>query len=96
MLPIQAVNTVAEMLPITSITTPLATVRPSLACFNFLRFRRRQLGLTQKDFATHLGVSKGQYANAIRGHDPISAFAVNRARELSWKSCEPTSVKDLG
>jgi hypothetical protein len=29
-----------------------------------------------------LGISQGQLANALRGHDPISAFAVNRAREI--------------
>jgi hypothetical protein len=46
-----------------------------------LEFRRKQLGLSQVQFASRLGISQGQYANAIRGHDPISAFAVNRARE---------------
>jgi hypothetical protein len=46
-----------------------------------LEFRRRQFGLSQTQFAAQLGVSQGQYANALRGHDPISAFAVNRARE---------------
>jgi hypothetical protein len=47
-----------------------------------IEFRRRQLGLSQRDFAARIGISQGQYANAMRGHDPISAFAINRAREL--------------
>jgi len=29
-----------------------------------------------------IGRSQGQYANAIRGHDPISGAAVNRLREI--------------
>ena len=47
-----------------------------------IEFRRRRLGLSQRQYASMLGVSQGQYANALRGHDPISAFAVNRAREI--------------
>jgi hypothetical protein len=47
-----------------------------------LEHRRRQLCLSQREYAAKLGVSQGQYANARRGHDPLSAFAVNRAREL--------------
>jgi hypothetical protein len=41
---------------------------------------QRQHGLSQVQFAARLGISQGQCANAIRGHDPISSFAVNRAR----------------
>ena len=33
-------------------------------------------------FASRLGISQGQYANTIRRHDPISSFAMNRARAL--------------
>jgi hypothetical protein len=47
-----------------------------------IEFRRRRLGLSQRQYAAMLGVSQGQLANALRGHDPISAFAVNRAREI--------------
>jgi hypothetical protein len=47
-----------------------------------IEFRRRQLGVSQVQFAARLGISQGQYANAIRGHDPISGFAINRAREI--------------
>jgi hypothetical protein len=47
-----------------------------------MEFRRRQLGLSQRQYAAMLGISQGQLANALRGHDPISAFAVNRAREI--------------
>jgi len=47
--------------------------------------QRPSLGLSQRDYAAGPGVSQvsqGQYANAIRGHDPISPFAINRLREL--------------
>jgi hypothetical protein len=47
-----------------------------------LEFRRRRLGISQQDFAAMIGVSQGQYANAVRGHDPVSAFAINRVREI--------------
>jgi hypothetical protein len=47
-----------------------------------MEFRRRRLGLSQRQYAAMLGISQGQLANALRGHDPISAFAVNRAREI--------------
>jgi hypothetical protein len=42
---------------------------------------RNRYGLTQRELAARIGVSQGQYANALRGHDPLSAFAVNRLRE---------------
>jgi hypothetical protein len=47
-----------------------------------MEFRRRRLGLSQNELGSMIGRSQGQYANAIRGHDPISATAVNRLREL--------------
>jgi DNA-binding transcriptional regulator YiaG len=43
---------------------------------------RNRQGLSQRALATRIGVSQGQYANARRGHDPLSAFAVNRLREM--------------
>jgi hypothetical protein len=45
-------------------------------------FRRQQLGLSQHELAAKIGCSQGQYANAIRGHDPLSAFVTNRLREV--------------
>jgi hypothetical protein len=45
-------------------------------------FRRRQLDLSQRELAARVGLSQGQYANAIRGHDPISARATRRLRDL--------------
>jgi hypothetical protein len=45
-------------------------------------FRRRQLNLSQRQLAALVGLSQGQYANAIRGHDPISAHATNRLRDV--------------
>jgi hypothetical protein len=46
-----------------------------------IEFLRRQLGLSQTHLASLIGRSQGQLANALRGHDPISAAAVNRLRE---------------
>lgn len=48
-----------------------------------MEHRRRRLGLSQCEIAARIGISQGQYANAIRGHDPLSAFAVNRLRDVS-------------
>jgi hypothetical protein len=47
-----------------------------------IEWRRRQLGLSQLELAALISRSQGQYANAIRGHDPISGAAVNRLREI--------------
>jgi hypothetical protein len=48
-------------------------------------FRRQQLGLSQDELAARIGCSQGQYANAIRGHDPLSAFVANRLRDVLGK-----------
>jgi hypothetical protein len=45
-------------------------------------FRRRQLNLPQRQLAALVGLSHGQYTNAIPGHDPISARATNRLRDV--------------
>jgi hypothetical protein len=47
-----------------------------------IEFRRRQRGLSQRQVGAMIGCSQGQYANAIRGHDPISSAAINRLREI--------------
>lgn len=47
-----------------------------------MEFQRRRLGLSQRQVGSMVGRSQGQYANAIRGHDPISGTVVNRLREL--------------
>lgn len=47
-----------------------------------IEFRRKQLGLSQRELAKLIGRSQGQLANALRGHDPISRTAVNRLREI--------------
>jgi len=47
-----------------------------------IEFRRRQLGLSQRQVGSLIGRSQGQIANAMRGHDPIAASAINRPREL--------------
>ena len=45
-----------------------------------------QLALTFGDYppllTTLIGTSQGQLANTLRGHDPISAAAVNRLRKI--------------
>jgi hypothetical protein len=43
---------------------------------------RRRCGLTQLELAELIGRSQGQLANALRGHDPISAQVVNRLRDV--------------
>ena len=47
-----------------------------------IEHKRQQLGLSQRQLAARIGISQGQYANAIRHHDPVSAFVVNRLREV--------------
>jgi Helix-turn-helix len=47
-----------------------------------IEFRRKQLGLSQRQLGKMIGRSQGQYANAIRGHDRISSAAINRLREI--------------
>ena len=47
-----------------------------------IEFRRRQLGLSQRQVGSLIGRSQGQIANAMRGHDPIAGIAVNRLRDL--------------
>jgi hypothetical protein len=47
-----------------------------------IEFLRKQKGLSQCQLANLIGRSQGQYANAIRGHDPISAASVNRLRDV--------------
>ena len=47
-----------------------------------IAFQQRQRGLSQSQLAAMIGLSQGQLANALRGHDPISAAAVNRLRGI--------------
>ncbi len=46
-----------------------------------IEFRRRQHGWSQRKLAKLIGRSQGQLANALRGHDPMSAASVNRLRD---------------
>jgi hypothetical protein len=46
-----------------------------------IEFRRRQHGLSQRQLAKLIGRSQGQLANALQGHDPMSAASVNRLRD---------------
>ena len=46
-----------------------------------IEFQRGQRGLTQRQLAALAGRSQSQLSNALRGHDPISALAVNRLRD---------------
>jgi transcriptional regulator with XRE-family HTH domain len=47
-----------------------------------IEFRRRQLGLSQRQLASLVGRSQGQISNALRGHDPIAGSVINRLREV--------------
>ena len=44
-----------------------------------IEFRRKQRGMSQTQLAALMG---RQLANALRGHDPISAAAVSRLRQI--------------
>ena len=58
-------------------------VPPSVALE--IEHRRQRLGLTQRELAGMVGIGQAQYANARRGHDPISAWVANRLRDrLFW------------
>jgi hypothetical protein len=59
-----------------------------------IKFRRRQLGLSQRQLAIRVGRSQGQISNAIRGHDPISAAAVNRIRDVLLRTPAPRAVAE--
>lgn len=56
-----------------------------------IEFKRRQCGQSERQIASMIGISQGHYSNVIRGHDPISAVAVNRLRELLQGRSGPTS-----
>jgi hypothetical protein len=47
-----------------------------------IEFRRRQRGITQRQLAALVGRSQGQIANALRGHDPLSAAITHRLHEI--------------
>lgn len=47
-----------------------------------IEFQRQRSDLSQRQLASMIGLSQGQYANAMRGHDPLSSKAVNRLRDV--------------
>lgn len=47
-----------------------------------IEFRRRQDGLSQRELANRCGIGQPQLANALRGHDPLSAWVVTRIKEV--------------
>ena len=47
-----------------------------------IEFRRHQLGWSQRELAGRCGISQPQLANALRGHDPVSAWVTNRLHEI--------------
>jgi hypothetical protein len=47
-----------------------------------IEFQRQRRELSQQQLAGMVGLSQGHFANAMRGHDPISGFAVNRLRDV--------------
>lgn len=46
-----------------------------------IEFRRKQAGLSQRELANRSGIGQPQLANALRGHDPVSTWAVSRLKE---------------
>jgi hypothetical protein len=75
-------------LPFNEIRRPISRLRefggglmpPAVAVE--IKFRCRQRGITQRQLAALVGRSRGQIANALRGHDPLSAAVTRRLREL--------------
>lgn len=47
-----------------------------------IEFHRKRLGLSERELGNLAGISQGHYANVIRGHDPISAAAIRRLRQV--------------
>jgi hypothetical protein len=50
-----------------------------------IEYRRKRLGLTQRQLGDMIGVGQSQIANVLRGHDPISRLATNRLRKILLK-----------
>jgi len=47
-----------------------------------IEFRRQRAGLSQRELANRCGIGQPQLANALRGHDPLSAWVVTRLKEV--------------
>lgn len=47
-----------------------------------IEFRRHRLGWSQRELARQCGIRQPQLANALRGHDPLSAWVTNRLHEI--------------
>jgi hypothetical protein len=47
-----------------------------------IEFRRQRAGLSQRELANRCGIGQPQLANALRGHDPLSAWVVTRIKEV--------------
>jgi hypothetical protein len=75
-------------LPFPEIRRPVARLREfgggfvPAAVAREIEFRRRQRGLSQSQLGRLIGRCQGQIANAVRGHDPLSATATHRLREI--------------
>lgn len=47
-----------------------------------IEFKRHQKGWSQRDLALRCGIKQPQLANALRGHDPLSAWVTSRLHEI--------------
>ena len=47
-----------------------------------VEYRRHQLGWSQRELARRCGIKQPQLANALRGHDPLSAWVTRRLRDI--------------
>jgi hypothetical protein len=54
---------------------------PTPAQAQELEFRRKRLGLSQRQLAARCGISQAHWANVVRGHDSMSRFAARQIRE---------------
>lgn len=53
---------------------------------------RRRLGLSQAQLAARVGIRQPQYANAMRGHDPLSSWVVARLRDALLCPAPPMAL----
>jgi hypothetical protein len=60
-----------------------------------IEFQRRRHGWTQRALAAMIGCKQPQLSNALRGHDPVSSFVVNRLRDIFAGSRDNAEVHRL-
>lgn len=57
-------------------------VTPPVPVLRLVEDKRRELGISQRELAPRLGIRQAAYANALRGHDRLGPWALNRALDF--------------